>query len=196
MNIGLIIFIALILAAALYVVSIFNRLVTLKHRTLNGLAQIEVQLKRRHDLIPKLVEVVKTAMHYEQETLQAVLQARSTAAGQLNTAMLNPAGLGAMQILGQSESALSGLLHTMMMRVEAYPDLKASQSMLQLSEELSTTENRIAFARQAYNDQTTTYNAYKQSFPQQLFATWFGHKQHAELLEFNISHNDQPLNFG
>lgn len=168
----------------LYSIAIFNELVKLKNRFQNGFAQIEVQLQRRYDLIPNLVETAKAYMAHERDTLEAVIQARNTAAGNLKVAANNPGDSGAMQQLAGAEVALQGAMQKFSLVMEAYPELKASLNMQQLSEELTSTENKVAFARQAFNDAVTSYNSYKQSFPPVLLAGAFGHQQDARLLEF------------
>lgn len=167
-----------------YAVGIFNRLVLLKNRFQNAFAQIEVQLKRRYDLIPNLVETAKAYMSHERDTLEAVIAARNSASNSLQAAAAQPADAAAIGQLAGAESALQGALSRFSMVMEAYPDLKANQTMMQLSEELTSTENKVAFARQAFNDAVTEYNRYKQSFPPLIFATLFGHQQDALLLEF------------
>jgi len=180
----------LIVAAAAVVIAglvigIYNKLVTLRNRYKNAFAQIEVQLKRRHDLIPNLVEVAKGYMQHERGTLEAVIQARNQAAGGLQKAAMDPGNAAAIQGLGAAEGALSGTLGRLFALAESYPDLKANQNMMQLSEELSSTENKVAFARQAFNDTVMQYNTYKQTFPPVIFAGMFGHAQDATLLEFD-----------
>jgi LemA protein len=166
-------------------VSIYNSLVRLKNRFKNAFAQIEVQLKRRHDLIPNLVETAKGYMSHERETLEAVIQARNQAVSGLNNAAKSPGDPGAMAQLSNAEGMLGGALGRLFAVMEAYPDLKANTNMMQLSEELTSTENKVAFARQAYNDSATAYNIYRESFPPILFAGVFGHSTKAELLDFD-----------
>jgi LemA protein len=165
-------------------VGIFNKLVRFRNRYQNAFAQIEVQLKRRYDLIPNMVEVAKGYMQHERETLEAVIQARNQAAGGLQKAAQNPGDAAAIQGLASAEGALTGTLGRLFALAESYPDLKANQNMMQLSEELRSTENKVAFSRQAFNDAVTQYNTYKQTFPPVSFAGLFGHGQDAVLLEF------------
>lgn len=166
-------------------VQIYNRLVTLRNRSENAFSQIEVQLKRRHDLIPNLVETVKGYMDHERETLEAVIQARNQAVSGLQQAHGNPSDPNAMAKMAGAEQGLTGALGRLFAVAEAYPDLKANQNMAQLTEEITSTENKISFARQAYNDSVTVYNTYKQTFPPVIFAGMFGHGSDLQLLEFD-----------
>lgn len=183
MDWGIIIFLVVILAIVLYIIGIYNKLVSLKNRFENAFAQIEVQLKRRYDLIPNLVETAKGYIKHERETLESVIAARNAASSLLNAAKSNPGSAAAIADLAGAESALASSLGKFNLVVEAYPDLKADQNMRQLSEELTSTENKVAFSRQAFNDAVTAYNEFKQSFPPIVFAGAFGHGDDANLLE-------------
>jgi LemA protein len=158
---------------AMFVVGIYNKLVTMRNRYKNAFAQIDVQLKRRYDLIPNLVETAKGYMAHERGTLEAVTAARNIAYAASKAAAANPGDASAMKNLGSAETGLSGMLSRLMMVSEAYPDLKANQNMMQLTEELTSTENKISFARQAYNDSVMTYNTDREVFPSNLIAGTF-----------------------
>ena len=172
----------LIAALVLFAIVIYNRLVAARNRYKNAFAQIDVQLTRRHDLIPNLVEVASKYMKHERETLEAVIQARNSAVNQLKSASGDPTNPEAMKKLGAAEQGLSGALGRLFALSENYPDLKANQNMMQLSEELTSTENRVAFARQAFNDAVMSYNILRESFPNNLIANTFQF-QPAQLLD-------------
>jgi LemA protein len=163
-----------VVAIVVFAISIYNRLVSLRQRFKNGYAQIDVQLKRRYDLIPNLVEAAKGYLTHERETLEKVIAARGAAMGAAQKAAAAPGDAAAMQGLAQAEGALGGALGRLMAVFEAYPDLKANQNILQVQEELTSTENKIAFARQAYNDSVMEYNTKRESFPDTIFAGMFG----------------------
>ena len=184
MDITLVIILVAIALIIFYVIAIFNNLVTLKNRYQNAFAQIEVQLKRRYDLIPNLIETAKGYIKHERETLEAVVEARNSANTMLSTAAADPGDAEAIRGLSGAEGKLAGALMNFNMVMEAYPDLKANQNMMQFSEELISTENKVSFSRQAFNDQVMAYNTYKQTFPPVFFAARFGHAQDATLLEF------------
>jgi LemA protein len=172
----------ILVGAVLFAISIYNRLVAGRNRFKNAFAQIDVQLTRRHDLIPNLVETAKGYIKHERETLEAVINARNTAVSGLKAAAADPSDPEAMKNLAQAEQGLTGALGRLFALSEAYPDLKANENMMQLSEELTTTENKVAFARQAYNDSVMDYNTLRESFPNNFFAGWFSFRA-AELLE-------------
>ena len=180
--VAVLILLVIIVVLVVWAVGIFNGLVALRNRFKNAFAQIDVQLKRRYDLIPNLVEVAKGYMKHERETLDAVIKARNSAQGAAQAAQAAPGDPAAMQALGQAEGALTGVLGRMFALAEAYPDLKANQNMLSLQEELSSTENKVAFARQAFNDSVMDYNTKRESFPGNIFAGMFNFGP-AELLQ-------------
>ena len=164
---------ALVVILALWVAGIYNSLVSLRNRFKNAFAQIDVQLKRRYDLIPNLVEVAKGYMKHESTTLEAVIKARNIALAASQSAAANPADANAVKGLLSAESGLNGALSRLMVVSEQYPDLKANQNMMQLTEELTSTENKVSFARQAYNDCVMTYNTARETFPNVVFAGMF-----------------------
>src|SRR5919197_3320536 len=175
------IFLAIIVALVVWAMSIYNGLVAMRNRYKNSFSQIDVQLKRRYDLIPNQVESVKGYMQHERGTLDAVIKARGSAVSAAQTAAAKPGDPAAMQGLAQAEGALGGALGRLLAVFEQYPDLKANQNVLGLQEELSSTENKVAFARQAYNDSVMEYNTRRESFPDSIFAGMFGFTP-AELL--------------
>ena len=184
------VFLGIIVVAAVWAIAIYNGLVTLRNRFKNAFAQIDVQLKRRYDLIPNLVESVKGYMQHERGTLDAVIKARGSAVSAAQAAAANPGNPGAMQGLSQAEGALGGALGKLLAVFEQYPDLKANQNVLSLQEELSSTENKIAFSRQAYNDSVMEYNTKRESFPANIFAGMFGFAA-SELLQSTESADER-----
>jgi LemA protein len=184
MLITTLIIVGVLIVLVMIVVGIYNKLVTLKNRFENSFSQIEVQLQRRYDLIPNLIETVKGYMAHEKDTLEAVIQARNQAQSSLQAASQNPGDASAIAGLAGAEGMLGGALGRIFALSESYPDLKANQNMANLQEELSSTENKVAFSRQAFNDSVTAYNTYKQTFPPVFFAGMFGHGQDGTLLEF------------
>ena len=172
--ITMLVLLAVVVALAFWAVGIYNGLITSRNAYKNAFAQIDVQLTRRYDLIPNLVEVAKGYLKHERETLEAVIQARAAAVSGLAAAKANPGDQAAMSQLGAAETGLAGALSRLMVVAEAYPDLKANQNMMQLTEELTSTENRIAFARQAYNDSVMAYNNRREVFPSNIVAGIFG----------------------
>ena len=182
MGMGGWIFLGILVAAAVWAILIYNGLVALKNRFMNAFAQIDVQLKRRNDLIPNIVEVAKGYMAHERNTLEAVIAARNGAVSAAQKAAGNPADAQAIQALGAAEAGLSGAMGRLFALAEAYPDLKANTNMLAVQEELTSTENKISFARQAYNDSVMEYNTKRESFPDNIFAGMFQFKP-AELLQ-------------
>ena len=186
------IFLAIVVAAVIWAVAIYNGLVQLRNRYKNSFAQIDVQLKRRYDLIPNLVEAAKGYLTHERETLEKVIAARGAAMGAAQKAAAAPGDAAAMQGLSQAEGQLGGALGRLMAVFEAYPDLKANQNILQVQEELTSTENKIAFARQAYNDTVMEYNTGRETFPETVFAGMFGF-QAATLLEATESAEERKV---
>ena len=172
--ISFLIFLGVIAAIVFWAIGIYNRLVNERNRVRNAFAQIDVQLTRRHDLIPNLVEAVKGYMKHERETLEAVIKARNMAASALDAANADPANAAAMKKLGGAEGALSSVLGRLFALSESYPDLKANQNMMQFQEELASTENKVAFSRQAFNDSVLSYNNSAENFPNNVIAGTFG----------------------
>lgn len=168
-----VIFLAIIAVIVVWAIGIYNRLINERNRVRNAFAQIDVQLTRRHDLIPNLVEAVKGYMKHERETLEAVVKARNAAVSALEAAKADPANAAAIQELGASEGALGAVLSRLFALSEAYPDLKANENMMHLQEELTTTENKVAFARQAFNDSVMSYNNSAENFPNNVIAGMF-----------------------
>lgn len=181
----LIVLVVVAVLIVFWVVSLYNGLVGLRNRFKNAFAQIDVQLKRRYDLIPNLVETAKGYMKFERETLEAVIAARNAASSAVGRAAANPADGQAMAGAMAAEGALTGALGKMFALAEAYPDLKANQNMALLQEELTSTENKVAFSRQAYNDAVMTYNTARERFPAAMFAGAFGF-QPATLFEITV----------
>ena len=179
---ALVVVCAFILFAIIMIAGIYNGLVSLRNRYKNAFAQIDVQLKRRHDLIPNLVNVAKGYMKHEQETLTQVIEARNQAVTAQKSAAENPGDPTSMRNMAKAESGLNGALGRLLMIAESYPDLKANENMLSLQEELTSTENKVAYARQGYNDAVTAYNTRREVFPAVIFAGMLGFKD-AELLE-------------
>lgn len=170
----LLLFVILLVLAGLFFIVVYNRMVTLRNRFKNAFAQIDVQLKRRYDLIPNLVETAKGYIKHERETLESVTAARNQASSAAQKASANPADAGAIKGLMGAESMLTGALGRLFAVVEAYPDLKANQTMAQLMEELTSTENKVSFARQAYNDMVMVYNIARETFPDMIVARLCG----------------------
>ena len=188
--ITLLILLVIVAAVAFWGVGIYNGLVTARNAYKNAFAQIDVQLQRRFDLIPNLVEVARKYMAHERETLEAVIAARSAAQSGLSTAKANPGDPGAMAQLAAAQGQLNAGLGRLLAVAEAYPDLKANQNMMQLTEELTSTENKVAFARQAFNDAVMGYNNRREAFPGNLFAGMFGFAA-ATLLDIPVDKRDQ-----
>jgi LemA protein len=184
-------FAVLILVIAAFAAKIYNELIKLQNRYENAFAQIDVQLTRRHDLIPNLIETAKGYMKHEKETLEAVVQARNLAVSASATAARNPGDANAMKELAAAEGQLNSALGRLLMVAEDYPDLKANQNMLLLQEELTATENKVAYARQGYNDAATRYNTQRESFPTVLLAGFLGFDE-SELLEAPASKREAP----
>jgi LemA protein len=190
--IALIIVLVIIVALVMACIGIYNNLVTLRNRFKNAYSQIDVQLKRRYDLIPNLVETAKGYLAHERGTLEAVTNARNQASAANARAAANPADAAAIKNLIGAEGALTGALGKLFALAEAYPDLKANQTMSQLMEELSSTENKIAFARQAYNDSVMAYNIGREKFPNSIIAGAFGFTE-AVLFEITVSEEREAV---
>lgn len=190
---GFFVFLGILVAIALFFISIYNKLIALKERVSNAWAQIDVQLQRRYDLIPNLVETAKGYMAHEKDTLEAVISARNSAVSAGQTAASNPSDPEAIKNVVAAEGQLTGALGRLFALAEAYPDLKANQTMEQLMEELATTENKISFARQAYNDSVMQYNVYQDQFPNNLVANMFGGHQKAEMYEVDNEEAKQAI---
>ena len=186
------ILLGILVALAVWAITIYNGLVALRNRYKNSFSQIDVQLKRRYDLIPNLVETAKGYLKHERETLEAVIKARNQAVTAAAVASSKPGDPAAMASLGQAEGALTGVLGRLFALAEAYPDLKANQNMLAIQEELSSTENKVAFARQAFNDSVMEYNTRRESFPDNVFAGMFGFTA-AELLAATESAEERKV---
>lgn len=189
--VGIVILVVIVLLV-LWMISVYNGLVVLRNRFKNAFSQIDVQLKRRCDLIPNLVETAKGYLKHERETLDAVISARGAAVGAQQAAASNPANAAAMKDLGAAEGVLGGALGRLMMVMEAYPDLKANQNILAVQEELTTTENKISFARQAFNDSVTEYNNRAQVFPANIIAGMFGFSEAALFEPTNPADREAP----
>ncbi len=179
---------AIIVTLSVFVARLYNNLVQMRNRYLNAFSQIQVQLKRRHDLIPNLVEATRAFMTHENDTLESVIAARNTATAGLKAAQQQPNDAAVMANLAGAENALTGALGRFSMVVESYPELKANENVMYLSEELTSTENKIGFSRQLYNDLVTIYNTTRQTFPAVLVVSHIGHAEDAATLEFD----DQP----
>nr|PZN91801.1 MAG: hypothetical protein DIU52_00060 [bacterium] len=187
-----IVLLVIVALIGLWVMRTYNRLVSLRNRFKNAFAQIDVQLRRRYDLIPNLVETARAYMQHERETLEAVIRARNAAVSAEQKAAANPADAGAIRDLSGAEQALTGALTRFFALAEAYPDLKANQNMMQLSEELTSTENRIAFARQAYNDAVTQYNTAREVFPASIIANAFDFQEAPLLVIEDAEQREAP----
>jgi len=183
---------AVVAFIAIYLISTYNRLVALRNRFKNAFAQIDIQLERRYDLIPNLIETARAYMAHERETLEAVVRARNAAVAAGKRAAANPADTAAVQGLASAEQALTGVLTRFFALSEAYPELKSNENMKQLTEELTSTENRIAFARQSYNDAVTVYNTARESFPANLVAGPFGFEPGTLLILDDASKREAP----
>jgi len=184
--------VVLLVVLILYLVSVYNRLVTARNGAKNAFAQIDVQLTRRHDLIPNLVETARGYLQHERATLEAVIQARNAAVSGLKTAAANPGNAAAVEALAGAENMLTGALGRLFALAEAYPDLKANQTMMQLSEELTSTENKVAFARQSFNDAVMAYNNAREVFPNNFIAANFDFTPMQLLQIESAAHREVP----
>jgi len=189
--ITLLVILGIVLLLVFWLIAVYNGLVVSRNRFKNAFAQIDVQLNRRYDLIPNLVEAVKGYMSHERETLEAVIKARNSAFAAAQKAAADPGNAGAMKELNQAEGQLGGVLGRLFALSEAYPDLKANQNMLALQEELTSTENKISFARQAFNDSANAYNNQRQVFPAVMVANMMGFTP-AELLQAEEAAREAP----
>ncbi|MDF1629053.1 MAG: LemA family protein [Alcanivoracaceae bacterium] len=180
---GMWLFLGFLLLVLIYLIAVYNKLIALRNRFKNGFAQIDVQLQRRHDLIPSLVESAKAYLGHEKETLTQVIEARNQAESARKSARANPDNAGAMATLGRAEGLLSGSLANLYAVSEQYPELKANETISQLMEELSSTENRVGFARQAFNDLVMDYNTYREQFPNNFIGGLFGDFKGAQQLD-------------
>lgn len=192
MSTGTIVFSVFIVVVGIWAVSIYNGLVTRRNRFKNAFSQIDVQLQRRYDLVPNLVETARAYMQHERETLEAVIQARNQASGAARTAASSPDSGSAIRALAGAETALGGMLGKFFALAEAYPDLQANETMQQLMEELSSTENRVSFSRQAFNDSVMAYNNQREQFPNMFVAGPFGFRI-AEQLELESPQAREPM---
>ena len=188
---GLLVILILFVVVVIWAIAMYNRLVTARNGFKNAFAQIDVQLTRRYDLIPNLVETAKGYLKHERETLEAVIAARNTAVAGLKAAAANPASPQAVSQLAGAEAGLSGALGRLFALAEAYPDLKANANMMQLSEELTSTENRVAFARQAFNDAVMSYNNAREMFPNSMIAGFFNFEP-AKMLDAPAPEKREP----
>lgn len=192
MSVEAIVFLVVLVVVIGFFIAVYNRLIALRNRFKNAFSQIDVQLKRRYELIPNLVETAKAYMKHERETLESVIQARNTAAGAAKAAGDDPADGGAIRKLIGAEAALGSALGGFFALAENYPDLKADQTMKQLMEELSSTENRVAFSRQAFNDSVMEYNTHREQFPNNIISGFFNFKE-AAFFEIEEEHVREPV---